>query len=410
MKIAYISQAYPPIVSGASMMLERLADGMAARGHTVLVIAPSDTGSAYSRTYEKLTVARMKSIQNPKRPHQKFVPWSFNSINSQLMNFNPEIIHTHDVLTLGVFGLVVGKRMNIPVIATLHQLPWFVSQYLPEFPGLKPSIERLLWKYGRMLNQQYQVMIVPTETISQTVVTQAGFRPFVIGNGIDIQSFNPSTEGSSKHLRIYEKYCLDPELPIILHVGRLDIDKNVEIVIRAAAEVIRLIPSQLLVVGDGECREGLMELTRQLGVSKYSHFPGFVDMGTDLPELYKISTVFSTASEIETQGLVLLEAMASGLPIVAVDATCVHEVVKHQNSGYLVPPGDDKAIAKYLIDILRNPAKGKLMGEVGRSIVQVHSSKLSVEKHEKLYSEILHRFEPIQVSSRIQRFLVPGKS
>jgi 1,2-diacylglycerol 3-alpha-glucosyltransferase len=409
MKIAYISQAYPPIINGVSMMLERLADGMSNRGHTVLVLVPSDTGNANTQTYEKLKIVRMKSIQNPKRAYQKFSPWSFNLINSQIRSFKPDIIHTHDVLTLGIFGLCVGSRMNIPVIATLHQLPWFVSQYLPDFPGLKRTVESLLWKYGRMLNKQYQGMIVPTETISQTVLTHGGFRPFVISNGIDIHSFEPLTEGLTKHWRIFEKYDLDPELPIILHVGRLDREKNVETVIRAAAKVMKNIPSQLLIVGDGECRESLMELSRKLGINNYCKFPGFVDMRTDLPELYKISTVFSTASEIETQGLVLLEAMASGLPIVAVDATCVHEVVKDQISGYLTPPGD-KAIAKFLIDILNNPAIGKQMGAAGRSIVQEHSSKLSVKKHEKLYYEIRRQYQPIQVSSRIQRFFLPGKS
>ena len=145
---------------------------------------------------------------------------------------------------------------------------------------------------------------------------------------------------------LLEKYHLDPNLPIILHVGRLDADKRVPVVIRAAAKVMEQVPAQLLVVGDGECRESLMDLSRQLGIDNRSSFPGFVDLNTDLPDLYRLSTVFTTASEIETQGLVLLEAMASGLPIVAVDATCIHEVVKNQINGYLIPPGDESGIVE----------------------------------------------------------------
>jgi glycosyltransferase involved in cell wall biosynthesis len=409
MKIAYISQAYPPFVSGASMMLERLVDGMAKRGHTVLVMAPSDRGYAYTKTYKNLKIVRLNSIRNPKRAYQKFAPWSFNMINYQLKTFKPDIIHTHDVLTLGIFGLIVGKRLNIPVIATLHQLPWFVSMYLPDLPGLKPSVENLLWGYGRILNKSYQAMIVPTETISRTVYSQGGFRPIVISNGIDCHQFSPVMDNPSKQEYLWEKYGLVPELPIILHVGRLDIDKNVGVVIKAAAGVMARIPAQLLVVGDGECRERLMEFSRQLGISKHCHFPGFVAMNTDLPDLYRIATVFTTASEIETQGLVLLEAMASGLPVVAVDATCIHEVVKHHINGYLVTPGDENEIVLGLINILQNPMKAKRMGEAGRSLVQEHASKFSIDKHESLYNDILHQFQPVKVSARIQSYFIPGK-
>jgi glycosyltransferase involved in cell wall biosynthesis len=409
MKIAYISQAYPPIISGASIMLESLVDGMAKRGHTVLVLVPSDRGNAYIQTYENVRIVRLKSIRNPKRAFQKFVPWSLNVINSHLKDFKPEIIHTHDVLNLGIFGLISGKQLNIPVIATLHQLPGFVSVYLPDFPGLKLLVESLLWRYGRMLNKNFQVMIVPTETVSRTVFSHGGFRPFVISNGIDCHNFCPAKDNLSKYQYLWEKYGLDPELPIILHVGRLDIDKKVDVVIQAAARVMAQIPAQLLIVGDGECLESLMEMSRQLGIAKHSHFPGFVDKNTDLPALYRIATVFTTASEIETQGLVLLEAMASGLPVVAVDATCIHEVIKHGINGYLVSPGNENEIVKGIIDLLRNPIKAKQMGEAGLSIVQAHSSNKSIDKHEMLYSNVLQQHQPVKGTAQTQSYIIHGK-
>ena len=137
MKIAYISQAYPPMISGASIVLKRLADGMVQRGHTVMVLAASDRGDAYTEQYAHMRVVRLKSIRNPKRAYQKFVLCSYNDINTELKAFKPDLIHSHDVLTLGIFGLVVGRQMDIPVIATIHQLPWFISAYLPDIPGIK---------------------------------------------------------------------------------------------------------------------------------------------------------------------------------------------------------------------------------------------------------------------------------
>jgi glycosyltransferase involved in cell wall biosynthesis len=133
-----------------------------------------------------------------------------------------------------------------------------------------------------------------------------------------------------------------------------------------------------------------------------------VDATTDLPGIYRIASVFTTASEIETQGLVLLEAMASGLPIVAVDATCIHEVVKDQINGYLIPIGDLNGLADALVGILRNPPKAKKMGVASLSIVQTHSILGSIKKHEKLYRETIatyHKNQRVGIFSRLGRVL-----
>jgi glycosyltransferase involved in cell wall biosynthesis len=402
MRIAYISQAYPPIVSGASLALQRLAEGMVQRGHIVMVLAPSDLEEPYTQQGKHIRIVRLKSLRNPMRSHQKFVPFSYKQIHTELKAFNPDLIHSHDVLTFCVFSMAAGRQMHIPVVTTIHQLPWFISAHLPDIPGLKPSIEECLWKYSRWLHKNCQVMIVPTEMVSQTVNTHAGFRPIVISNGIDIHTFEPATGNSKKDTRFYKKYDLDPNLPIILHVGRLDIDKNVDVVIRVAAKVMDQADAQLLVVGDGECRKGLMALSRKLGIDQHCSFPGFVDLNTDLPDLYRLSTVFTTASEIETQGLVLLEAMAAGLPIVAVDATCIHEVVKNQINGFLIPPGDEAGLVDALINIIRHPGTARQMGQAGHTIVQEHSIHHSFEKHEKLYKDTIIQNRKMRSDKRSQ--------
>jgi glycosyltransferase involved in cell wall biosynthesis len=300
--------------------------------------------------------------------------------------------------------------MQIPVITTIHQLPWFISAHLPDIPGLKTSIEKCLWKYSRWLNQKCQVMIVPTEMVSRTVNTQAGFRPIVISNGIDINTFSNAIGNSTKNAGLFKKYDLDPDMPIMLHVGRLDIDKKVDVVIRVAARVMNQVNAQLLVIGDGECRKSLITLSKMLGIDHHCSFPGFVDLNSDLPDLYRLSTVFTTASEIETQGLVLLEAMASGLPIVAVDATCIHEVVKNQVNGFLIPPGNESGLVDALIHILENPGTAHQMGHDGYKIVQVHSTDHSLEKHENLYKNIVTQYRKKLSSNRSQSDLSPERS
>ena len=391
MKIAYITQSYPPMISGASVVVGRLANGMAARGHDVLVIAASDKGHTYTIKEGSLKVIRLASIPNPKRASQSFVLWSRKIINDELKHFGPDILHIHDILSMGVFGLRTAQTLNTPIVMTIHQLPWFITAYLPELPGLHKTIESSLWNYSRWLNKQCQTMVVPTGTIAETIESRVGFRPRAITNGVDLQRFNTREIPSTRRDYLCEKYGLDRKLPIILHVGRLDTEKRVDIVIQAASKTIKQRNSQLLIIGDGEHRDALMQLAHDLGIGNHSHFPGFVSPSGDLPEIYRLSTIFTTASEIETQGLVLLEALASGLPVVAVNATCIPELVIHGKNGYLVNSGDVDGMADGLSKIIWNPSLAKQMGTAGRTVVQEHSITKSFNEHEELYRELIEK-------------------
>ena len=393
MRIVYLNQSYPPMISGAAIVVERLAKLMAARGHSVLVIAASDKGKGYISEKGNLRVVRLASITNPKRSHQRFTPGPFGRIAREIVAFHPDIIHLHDVLSFGIAGLRVGRRAKIPVVATIHQLPWFICAYLPSFPGLKPTIEKVLWLYSRWLNQRCERMIVPTTTISKTIEAQAGFSTTVISNGVDLDCFRTNCDHPRDVSYLYRLLGLEPEKPIILHVGRLDVDKCVELVIRAAAMAMERVDSQLLVVGDGKCRKALMDLANCLGIGGRSYFPGFLNPKTEIPAVYRMASVFTTASEIETQGLVLLEAMASELPVVATNSTCLPEIIKNDLNGYLVPPGDVTAISNRLVDILNDPAKARQMGKTGRLIAQSHSIEKSMDRHEEFYRSTLKDYQ-----------------
>ncbi|MBE9524133.1 MAG: glycosyltransferase [Chloroflexi bacterium] len=389
MKIAYITQPYPPMISGASVVVQRLSQGMAARGHSVLVIAASDKGHSYTTQKGTLEVLRLASIPNPKRANQSFVLRSRKTIDDELKRFCPDILHVHDIVSMGVFGLLTAQTMNTPTVTTVHALPWIVTAYLPELPGLQKTVETSLWKYSRWLNKQCQTMVVPTRTIAEIIEARGGFKPIAITNGVDLQRFNTNEILSVRRNYLCEKYRIDPLLPIILHVGRLDTDKHVEIVIKAAARAMKNSSAQLLVVGDGEHRDTLMKLAQDLGIRNRSHFPGFVTPSGDLPELYRLSSVFTTASEIETQSLVLLEAIASGLPIVAVNATCIPELVIQDQNGFLVAPGNINELADALTKLIRNPTLANQMGISGRTIVREHSLTRSFDKHEELYRRLI---------------------
>jgi len=388
MKIAFINQSYPPMISGASIVVERLANAMSNRGHASLVIAASDIGKAYTTEKDNQKVVRLASFPNPKRANQRFVPSSYMKIVREVKDFQPDIIHIHDLLAMGVAGIHAGKFLKIPVVGTIHALPWIISMHLSSNPKLKNNVENSLWLYSRWLNSQCEQMIVPTQTIAKTVDSMGGFQPIAISNGVDLNRFTPTGEHAKKSKQLYKRLGLDPRKPVILHVGRLDLDKRVDVIIRSASKVMKKTDAQLLVVGNGECWETLIELASQLGIGERSSFPGFMDQLEEIPEVYQIASVFTTASEIETQGLVLLEALASGLPVVAVNATCIPEIIKHNINGFLTQPGDEVAIADRLFEILSDPSRASQMGRFGRLIAQGHAIKKTIDRHENLYRSI----------------------
>lgn len=385
MKIAYVCQSYPPTASGAALVVQRLAEGISARGHSVYIFAPSDYGQGYTERTDEFNVVRLQSFKNPKRIDHHFTLWSQKKIINTLQQFKPDVLHLHDPLSLGLSGLRSAQKLNIPTLVTIHQLPWFISSYVAKTQLTKDLIENSLWKYSTWFLSQCQETITPSETIANIIYMQTGILPKIISNGVDLTLFSPYPKRQNEARELYDKYQICPEHPVILFVGRLDPDKNVELVLRAVAKVLHTMHVQLLVVGDGIQREELIQLSKSIGIHQHCCFPGFVSKYEDLPGIYRLATVFVTASELDVQSSVVLEGAASGLPVITVKASSMAEFVENGKSGYLVPPGDVNALAEQLIFLLRNPNKIKTMKKAGRILAERHSNEVFINAHEKIY-------------------------
>jgi glycosyltransferase involved in cell wall biosynthesis len=376
------------MISGAALVVEHLATGMARSGHEVLVIAASDTSQTYTIQKENLTVLRLKSVHNPTRVGQRFTPYSRQSVTRALQEFKPETIHSHEPMPISLPAIRYAGEMNVPTVITIHQLPRTATRHLPGY--LQAGMEKLLWKYGRWYSEKFMALITPTETTSNQVRKIIGRPVTTISNGIDLQTFHPphlNDDGAA----IRDKWNLPTDVPIVLHVGRLDPDKNVERVIQAVAQAFTENNAHLLIVGDGLRKSALMKLCESLGISDRVHFTGFISTKQGLPELYRIARLFITASEIETQGLVMLEAAASGLPIVAVRATCIPEIVHNGVNGFLAEPGDVEGLGQGISTLLRDGNKVAEMGRASLALAQQHDNRFTIEAHEKLYHQLIEQ-------------------
>lgn len=415
MRIAYLTQPYPPMVSGASIVAEQLAKAMAARGHEVLVIAASETGRPYIETAQNLTVLRLRSIHNPLRVNQRIMFLQRRAVLQALYKFKPDVIHVHEPVQMGAVGLKYVKHANIPITMTSHQLPWFVASYLPNLPGLRAWMEKLVWKYAGFIVKKFTVIVSPTQTIASIIRLRTGVAPSVIPFGINLMNFHPFAR-SSERIATRVKLNLPLYAPVILHVGRLDLDKSVDHVIHAAADSIHKSNAHLLIVGDGCQKPALIDLSKSLRINTRVHFSGFISNKEELAKIYQAADVFITASEIETQGIVILEAAACGLPIVAVNTTCIPEIVHHGCNGYLTDPGDTISMGKLIEEILSDTDLANLMSKQSRLIAEKYQPEITFDEHERLYRQMVKQrvftkiWQPAKMSGTSKKIKISSKN
>ena len=180
----------------------------------------------------------------------------------------------------------------------------------------------------------------------------------------------------------------------ILHVGRMGFEKNVDVVLRAFAGLVdELAGVTLTIVGDGPAMESLRKLTDELGVAGSINFLGMVPRNK-LAEIYRKHDVFVTASDMETLGLVVLEAMACGLPVVGVRKYALPDMINSGNNGYLVDPGDWEGMTRFLKIILTDPRLNERLGRQARREAEKHDLTKAVSRLERVYMRLTKLEKP----------------
>jgi glycosyltransferase involved in cell wall biosynthesis len=391
MRIAILCQTYPPMVSGIATAVRRMAEGLAARGHDVLVLTASERSEPYTVQVGGLQLIRLASLPNPTRVGQRWVFWSRSDVARRLDEFGPDLLHLHDPFLAGFSIPSLAREKDIPLVLTVHALPWYVSSQAPDLPGLRQGIEIALWAFAQEVLGQCDAVIAPSRPAADLITLNVGRPVTVISNGVDLAVFHPGPANSPTKKRLAGRYGFDPELPILLSVGRIDVEKRVEVVVQAAARALRRVQGQLLIVGDGKKRRAMMRLSRELGLRNRAHFIGFVAHEDDLPAFYRTAYLFAIASDLETEGLVVLEAAASGLPLIAVRATVMPELVEASGAGVVVDPGDARAMSEAMVELLAEPRRAKQYGSAARCMAERHSLDDTLTAHEELYRTLLEK-------------------
>ncbi len=387
MRILVISHGYPPTLSGVTLVAQKLARAMERRGHGVTVVAASEDGSAHEEEDQGVRVIRLQSRSNPFWSDGALPVVSQAQLRQIVQETNPDIVHSHETALLSLQLLRLGLDHEVPLVATCHYLPRFVSQYVGWDGRLDVLAESIVWEYAIRLLNQFDHTIFPSNTQAAAFDERGLTVPTtVISNGVNENRYRPGRDGVERVETLYEL----PNGPRVLFVSRLAKDKRIDVLIESLVP-LRRADAHLILVGVGDDEPRLREITRDLDLEDRVRFLGYVPE-QDLPSLYRASDLFAIASECEVQSIPTLQAAATGLPIVAVDAAALPDLVIDGLDGHLVPPGDPGAIAAAVLDILGNRDRAAAMSRSSVAISKRHTETATFDAHESLYEQVIEGF------------------
>jgi phosphatidylinositol alpha 1,6-mannosyltransferase len=380
MRILIGAETYPPDVNGAARFAERLATGLAERGHDVHVVAPSPTGSRMRDTRDGVTVHGVRSHRYFMHAgFQVCMPWEAGPDTAELMDeIDPDIVHTQAHMVVGRGIVKAAHRSGRPLVATNHLMPENLVAYSPIPRGLRRAFTTVAWKDLGNVFGRANVVTAPTPRAVELLVRHAGLVDAIpVSCGIDAERYRSVQR-------------VPGAVPTVLFVGRLDQEKRVDELIKAFAALPAELPAQLEIVGDGARREEWTALAEGLGTAGRVRFRGFVSE-EELLDAYARAAVFCMPGVAELQSLVTLESMAAGLPVVAADAMALPHLVRPGRNGWLYTPGDVPELTTRLAALLSDPAQRRRMGAASREIVAEHAIAATLNRFEGIYEHLLER-------------------
>jgi len=294
MKIVIGSESFLPNISGVAVHAKLLAENMAKKGHEVYVFAPSSNfKSFYENSNGEYRVFRLRSMPNPFREGFRVALLPGADIAREIKRIQPDIVHLQDPTSICSSLLKSARKNKIPVVVTNHFSLEYVISYLGLLRPVHNQIRYILMRYLSNFYNKCDYIFCPTETVKKELMKWKINKPIqAISNGVDLERF--FSYSSPTQIRL--KYHL-PMNPIVLYVGRINIDKNLETIIRAIPYVLKKINAHFLFVGGGDDLPKISKLANKLGVERQVTFLGSIDHGSeDLPQIYQIAKVFNIFS------------------------------------------------------------------------------------------------------------------
>ncbi len=378
-----ISDVYFPRVNGVSTSIATFRRDLEAQGHEVHLIAP-DYGHI---TADESRIRRIPSHYLFLDPEDRLIrTGAVLAMRDELRQARFDILHIQTPFAAHYLGVRLARELGLPRVESYHT---FFEEYLHYYVPLLPK--KLMRFLARRLSchqcNDLDGLVVPSSAMMAAlhgygIVTHAQ----IIPTGLEPESFVP---GDGEAFR--QRHGISAERPVLAYVGRVAHEKNIGFLLKVAARVRRDVPDVLLVVaGEGPALAGLRQEAGRLGLAGNVLFVGYLDRRRELPDCYRAADVFVFASHTETQGLVLLEAMAQGVPLVALAEMGAKDVLK-PGQGVLIADDDVEDFAARVASLLRDKAAATRLGELGRSYAATWSAAALAERLAGFYREVIEK-------------------
>ena len=383
MRILLAGETYPPDVNGAGVFTCRLAEGLARRRHEVHVIVPSPSCYSYEAQSDGVWLHYLPSHRYRWHPtfHILDLRKGRQAVTHAMRSVRPEVVHVQAHFAVGRFAAAQSTRLNIPLVATNHFMPENLKYQLPfNLPDLLYNrAAALAWRDLARVFRNANVITAPTPYAVDLLRKRARISDaLAVSCGVDLAAYPQRTTKKGDNRQT------------ILFVGRLDPEKHVDEIIDAVAMMDSRV--YLRVVGVGRQEPNLRRQARVRGIDDRVTIVGYLPEEELLGE-YARADVFCMPGTAELQSIATLEAMASGLPVVAASAKALPSLVTTNVNGALFPPGDVTALADALRYVL-DGERVKRMGEASRLRVQQHDFSLTLDAYERIYRDAIQRQEP----------------
>ena len=381
MKILMFTNTYLPHVGGVARSVSSYEHEFCRRGHEVRIVAPQ---------FEGATDSTSRVLRTPAIQHFNGSDFSVRIPVPGLLadfadTFHPDILHSHHPFLLGDAALRLAWSRRLPLVFTHHTMYEQYAHYVPiNSDVLQRFVIQMTTDYCNLCTH----VIAPSESVAKVILERGVVSPITtIPTGIDVELY-----GSGGGSRFRRRFQIDEKATVVGHVGRLAAEKNLEFLSEAVGRYLsERAGAVFLVVGSGEARETMERILRDYAEPRQIVFAG-THTGQDLADAYAAMDVFAFSSQSETQGMVLAEAMAAGVPAVALDAPGVREIVWAENGVLLDSRASGDEFASAIGEIADNKARRAQLSEGARATAREFSLPHCADRMLALYERLVRDY------------------
>lgn len=384
LSIAVFSECYHPMRNGVVVSVSSFSRVLTEMGHHVTIFTARHPEQDAEDDRDE-SVYRLPSVTFPINPRYPLaLPLATGLARKMMAEQHFDLIHSHSPMLVGHVAVAFHHRRNLPLVFTYHTL---IEEYTHYVPLPRSWVQRQAVRLSRTYSNSADHIITPTAHVASRLRKYRVTKPItVIPTGIDIDQMDVVPEVDMR-----ARYQIPPDVPLLAYAGRIAREKNIPRLVGAFRDVLRLQPdAHFLLIGGGPCEGLVKDCINASGVAHRTRMTGFVTR-QEVVQCLRAADLFVFASTTETQGLVLGEAMACGIPVVAVTSDASRELIASGVEGLLVPDADEP-FAEAVLDLLHDDATRQRMQKAARIRAEGISSYRCTEQLVDIYRQVIDSY------------------